>query len=200
MKIISEQVKVMKDIKVWDIKYQEHRIRIIYNLSFFPLKTSEILEIDGVIIVDNHPSNVLKNYSTILTNYNFNGINRSVEVRIAQKILPTMGCQVFIDGEQVGGDRYIRYPDAQQISQQLKAGFWNYFLSVGLLNYGLPFAILMMMFTLFVDRPNSISQIATRFAFHQVLYGLYMSYFSWERLKKINLSLNLKIDRKQKNR
>jgi hypothetical protein len=181
----------MKDRKVWDIEYQGHRIRIIYTVSVFPLNTSEVLEIDGVI-VENHSGNVLNNYSTILTNYNFNGIDRSVEVRIAQKILPTMGCQVFIDGNQVGGDRYIRYPDAQKISQQLKEGFWNYFLSVGLLNYGLPFAIALMMFMLFVDRTKSISEIATRFAFHQVLYGLYMSYFSWERLKKINRSTQVK--------
>lgn len=177
----------MENKKVWDLEYQGHRIRIINKFSFFPLKTSEILEIDGIVI-KNHLGNFLDSYSTILTNYNFNGIDQAVEVRIAQKILPTMGCQVFIDGKQIGGDRYLRYPDPQKISQQLKEGFWNYFLSVGLLYYGLPFAIMMLIFMLFVDRNRSISELATKFAFNQVLYGLWMSYFSWEGLKKINRS------------
>jgi hypothetical protein len=173
----------MKD-KVWDIEYQGHHIRVINKVSFLPPKTSEVLEVDNVIVVDKSGS-FLRTYSSIFTHYDFNGIARNIEVRFAPKKKIMVGCQIFVDNIQVGGDRSIAYPDPLQISQQLAAGFWRYFLSVGLLNYGLPYATMMAIF----EWGESASIIAKKFVIHQLVFGLLMSYSAWEGLKQMNRDL-----------
>ncbi len=168
----------MKD-KVWEIDFDGHKIKAINKCSFFPPRTSEVLEIDGVVI-EHTKGNLFKFYTTIVAKHYFSGVEREVEVRIAQKrgSLRT-GCQVLIDGDLVGGDKAIQYPDPEEAKEQLEKGYLQYFLSVGLLCYGLPFAITMS----FLDRSYPIATIALKFAFHALFFGGIMSYFYWRSMK-----------------
>lgn len=92
----------MKD-KIWDADYYNYRIRAINKISLFPLSTSEILEINGTII-KNIQGSLLRSFSTTSAKYSFDDIDRTVEVRFAQKTnsFGKMGCQIFVDGQQIG--------------------------------------------------------------------------------------------------
>jgi hypothetical protein len=86
---------------------------------------------------------------------------------------------VLIDGSLVGGDDTIQYPDPEKAKEQFEKGYLRYFLTVGLLNYGLPYAIIMS----FLNRDNPAITIAWMFAFHALFFGGGMSYFTWRGIK-----------------
>ena len=168
----------MKD-KTWSVEYRGHSIRAINKLSFFPLKTSELLEIDGVLIKEVKGSMFRLN-STIFAKHNFSGEEHEVEIRIAlKKGGAGTGCQILIDGELIGGDEAIQYPDPRLAEGQIKKGFVRYFLTNGLLNFGVPFGVLMAL----INKVDPISTMAWKFAFHAIFFGLAMSYFSWRGIK-----------------
>lgn len=116
----------MKD-KVWEIDFDGHKIKAINKFSFFPPCTSEILEIDGVVI-EHTKGSLCRSYQTIIAKHYFSGVEREIEVRIAQKwgSLRT-GCQVLIDGDLVGGDKAIQYPDPEEAKEQLEKAIFNIF-------------------------------------------------------------------------
>jgi hypothetical protein len=171
--------------KIWDVIYQNHLIKAINKVSLFPPSTSEILEINNVII-KHARGNLLRSFSTISSKYSFNGVDRAVEVRFAQKTnsLGKIGCQIFVDRQQIGGDKSIEYPDEKQVakmSQKIEKGFFLYFTSTGLLNYGLPFALVMTL----IDLQTPIVTRIGKFMFHLLFYGLFMSCFSWIQMKNM---------------
>ncbi|MCP3940102.1 MAG: hypothetical protein GY710_01285 [Desulfobacteraceae bacterium] len=93
----------------------------------------------------------------------------------------TAGCQILIDGVQIGGDKSIQYPDPNKANKQIKKGFLRYFLTVGLLRFGLPFGVIATIF----NSPNSIIPIGWLFLMYALPFGLAMSFFSWRNIKKI---------------
>jgi len=168
----------MKD-KIWTIEFKGHTIKVINKLSFFPPKTSELLEIDDVMIKEVKGSMFRLN-STIFTRYDFSGKEHEVEARIAQKTgSNSTGCQVFIDGEFIGGDECIQYPDPKKIEEQLEKGFLRYFVTTGILTFGLPFGIIMAV----INKSDPLLTMAWKFVFHAAFFGLAMSYFTWRGFK-----------------
>jgi hypothetical protein len=164
--------------KTWDVEYQTYRLRAINKISLFPPKTSEVLEING-IIVESIKGGFFRSCSTILTKYNFNGTEREIEVRFAKKTeLSGLGCQFFIDGQKIGGDRTIKYPDPQESTKHIEKGFIKYFLSIGLLSW-LPYAIGMG----FADLGSPLLLRIQRFIIYLLTGSLFRSYFSWNGMK-----------------
>jgi hypothetical protein len=43
----------MKD-KIWELEHCGRRIRVINRFSLIPLRTSEVLEVDGAVVKENH--------------------------------------------------------------------------------------------------------------------------------------------------
>ncbi len=170
----------MKD-KVWTVNFKGHEIKAVNKLSLLPPRTSELLEVDGVVIrhVRGH---FLRMTSSIIEEITLSGIEHTVEVRIAQRADSlTTGCQIFVDGEFLGGDAEIQFPDLSTARQQLADGYISYFMKVGLIRYGLPFAFLMLI----LARPETVAEAAWTFVFHQVFFGGVMSYWSWRGVKTI---------------
>jgi hypothetical protein len=168
----------MKD-KVWEANFDGHNIMATNKISFFPPRTSEVLEIDGVVI-EHLKGSFFRMHSTILSKYNFNGTIREVEVRIAQKAEGVgTGCQILVDGNIVAGDKSIQYPDLEKAKEQLEKGFFHHFIFTGLPNYGLPYAAVM----LFANKPDSTIAILVTFMFHICSFGGGMSYLTWRGIK-----------------
>lgn len=165
--------------QTWDAEYQSCRIKAINKISLFPPKTSKALEINGVI-VESIQSNLLCSYSTIFTKYSFNGTDHEVEVRFAKKPgIGGVGCQILVDGQKIGGDQIIKYPDPRKNAEYLKKGFINYLLSVGLLSYGLPLAIGLGI----TDLGSPLSLRVKRLIIYFSVGSLIGSYFSWNEIR-----------------
>lgn len=173
----------MKD-KIWSAEYKGHIIRAINKFSFFPPKTSELLEVDGVLIREIKGS-LFRMNSIIFAKNQFAGEEQEIEVRIAQKSGGAgTGCQIFIDGTQIGGDKTIQYPDPEKAEKQVERGYFRYFITSGLLSFGVPFAVIMAIFNM----ADPILTMAWKFVFHAFFFGLAMSYFSWRGIKSGILS------------
>ena len=164
--------------RTWDVEYQTYQIRAIHNISLFPPKISENLEINGVI-VESIQGSFLRSCSTIFTKYSFNGTDREIEVRFAKKPgIGSMGCQIFVDGQKIGGDRTIKYPDPRKSAEYIKKGFIHYLLSIGLLSYGLPIAIGLGI----TDLGSPLLLRMGRFIIYFLVSSLIGSYFSWNEI------------------
>lgn len=169
----------MKD-KVWEIRYEGYTIRVINKTSFFPPKTSEVLEINGVEI-EHHQSGFTDSHTVFYNPYTFNGIEKTVEVRFGQKSGGlSAGCQVLVDGALVGGDKKIMFPEPKDALASYKRGFFFYFLTVGLLQFGLFFAVGMTFF----NRPETPIATVVTFLFHFIFFGFFMACFMWRGIKK----------------
>jgi hypothetical protein len=166
--------------KIWNIDYEGHLITIRNKISIIPPKTSEVLEVDGVIVKHEKGSFFLM-AATIKSNYSFNGVEKDIEVRMAQKVGGVgVGAQVYINNEFVGGDKSINYLDSELALKQYKKGYLRHLLTVGLLKFGLPFAILMAI----VNKGDPAFMTAWTFSYHAIGFGGLMSYFSWRTIKK----------------
>jgi hypothetical protein len=168
--------------QTWDAEYQSYQIRATNKGSVFSPKITKALEING-ILVKSIQGGFLRSCSTIFTTYNFNGIDREIEVRFAQKtkIGSKIGCQFFVDGEKIGGDRSIDYPDPIKSAKHLEKGFINYILSVGLLSYGLPISIGLGI----VDLGSPLLIRVQRFIIYILFSSFIYSYFTWNQMKSI---------------
>jgi hypothetical protein len=168
----------MKD-KVWEIEYEGSLIRIINKISLIPPKTSEVLIIDDVEI-EIVKGSFLRMDSTITSCHRFNDKEKNIEIRIAQKKGGFgTGAQLYIDGEFVGGDKSIQYLDPEKTLKQYQNGYMRYFFTVGLLNFGLPYALMMS----FLNSSDPIVSIALTFIFQATFFGGIMSYLSWRNIK-----------------
>ena len=164
----------MKD-KVWEVDYQGSNLSVTNKLSWLPPKTSELLEINGKV-VKHIKGSFLRPTSTIKAAHEFNGVKRKVEVRIAQKNGAVgTGAQIYVDGEFIGGDDSIQYPDPKLALESYQKGYFNYLLKVGLLQYGLPFAVIMTI----INRSDTIEGTIAAFLIQALFFGGAMSYFSW---------------------
>lgn len=167
----------MKD-KIWEVDYQGYSIRVANKFSLFPPATSENLNINNVAIKHNQ-SSLFSTSSTLIATYRFHGIEKKVEARLAQKTgSVTTGAQIYINNEYIGGDKSICYPDPERAVKQYQKGYFQYFLTVGLLNLGLPFSAAMALFR--QDNP-----IALRYAVMAVIFGGAMSALYWNGIKSV---------------
>jgi hypothetical protein len=179
----------LKEI-ILDAEFEGHKIRAITKVSYFyfPIEISGVLEIDGKeVITHRKKRSFFDSYYSILATYSFNGTEREVEIRIARKIPRwkfEIVCQILIDGNQIGGDKAI-------YEELLKKGFFRYFISVGLLQYGLPFTILV---TLFNDITSHYSMrgMAFLFVFRLFSFGLIMAYLNWVIINRISRKMSNK--------
>ena len=169
----------MKD-KIWEVAFEGYKIKAINKLAFFPPKTSEVLEVNGEV-VKHKKGSFFSLHTKIVEFYNFNGIEKEVEIRFAQKRMSFgMGCQILIDGKQIGGDKVINYPDPKKAEEHLKNGFSRYFIRTGLLTYGLMYATLMRIF----NGPEDGFYLSVFIFFlHMFGFGGIMSYFAWNGFK-----------------
>jgi len=120
--------------QIWEAEFEGHKLRAINKTSLYPIKTSEALEIDGKLIVQTKEC-VIRMNPPIMTSYCFDGVEREIEVRFARKkgLFKGTGCQIFVDGIQIGGDKAIRYMDPKKAEKLLKKGFFYFFITRGLL-------------------------------------------------------------------
>ena len=168
--------------QTWDAEYQSYRIRAINKGSVFSPKITKALEINGILI-ESLQGGFLRSCSTIFATYNFNGIDRKIEVRFAPKAINNsgMGCQFFIDGEKIGGDQSIDYPDPIKSAKHLEKGFFHYFLDVGLSTYGLPYAIGLSI----INIGSPLIIIVEKFVFYFLTSSLLFSYFRWNQMRSM---------------
>ena len=164
--------------KTWNIDFQGHSIQAINRLSWFPPRTSEALEIDGVKVID-APGSLLRTTATHFTRHVLDGAERTVEMRFAnEKGAFKVGCEVWVDGCKVGGTKAIMYPDLEETRRTLAKGFLRYFFTYGLPRFGLPYAIFMLLML----RPSTTASAVGTFAFHTIFFGGLMSWFLWRSL------------------
>lgn len=164
--------------KTWTADFHGHRIRAINRLSWLPPRTSEALEIDGVMAHD-APGSFLRSTATLLSRHVLGGVERTVEARFANEAGTLgVGCQIFVDGQMVGGSKAIMYPDPAETERILGNGFLRYFLTYGLPRFGLVYAILMSL-TAFSLSPAAALRT---FVFHALWFGLFMSWWLWRGL------------------
>ena len=164
--------------KIWTAEFHGHRIRAINRLSWLPPRTSEALEIDGVMVHD-APGSFLRSTATHLSRHILGGVERTVEARFANEVGGLgVGCQIFVDGSMIGGSKAIMFPDPAETERILGKGFLHYFLTYGLPRFGLFFAILMSL-TSFSLSPTAA---VWTFVFHALWFGGFMSWWLWRGL------------------
>ncbi len=167
--------------KVWELEYQGHKIKVTDKFSILTLKTSEYLEIDGKIVAENKGSK-RRSFSTLVHKIDINGKEAFVEAHISLKTYGTStGCHIFINGDLVGGDKeskilFTNYETSKKIFEK---GFVRFFFTTGLLRFGIPVAIPMILIT----RGNTITEIVRRFTFYALLFGVFIAYIQWRDLK-----------------
>ena len=165
--------------RIWNAEYEGHKIRVISKNSYFPPRTTDILEIDDQVIQKSKIS-IFDFFSTLYTRYSFDGSEKIVEARLAQKSdALKSGCQIFIDGTQIGGDYQIKYPDPAKVDGYLKGGYIKFVLRVGILRMGIPFAIMFA----FYFRTDPIRELIIKVIVAAFVFGLTMSSMSWNGLK-----------------
>lgn len=131
--------------------------------------------IDGNII-KHVKGSFFRSNSIIIAKHDFNGQSKVVEVRIAKKTKSVVtGCQIFLDKQKIGGDESINYPDLAKAKALLEKGFFHYFITTGLLNFGLPYAILMAVQNIH----DATLTMTWKFIFNDIYFGLFMSYYVW---------------------
>ncbi len=165
--------------RIWEAEYEGHKIRVISERSFLPPKTTEILEVDGEVGLRS-TSGFMQAISTLCCKHDFHGTEKIIEARLAQKSDAFKnGCQIFVNGLQVGGDYQIKYPDPHLVNEHLKGGYAKYALQTGLLKTGVPFALLMTV--MFREKP--VLELVLQFIFTAIFFGLAMSSISWKGMK-----------------
>jgi len=165
--------------RIWEAEYECHKIRVLSKNSYFPPKTTDILEIDDQVVQRSNIS-ILDIFSTLCSRYDFNGSEKMVEARLGQKSDSVRsGCQIFIDGTQIGGDYQIRYPDPNKVETYLKGGYAKFVLTIGVLKTGVPMGILFA----FMFRSDPILKLSIKFILVAFFFGLFMSTLSWKGLK-----------------
>ncbi|MCF7903282.1 MAG: hypothetical protein K9M19_07605 [Candidatus Marinimicrobia bacterium] len=168
----------MKD-RIWETEFESHTIRVINQNSFLPPFTGEVLEIDGEV-VDEIRGDIFRMFSTLTGKLEIDGVERKIETRLATKSdSPRTGCQIFVDGVQVGGDYSIRYPDPKIMDGYAKKGFINYFLRRGLFRLGLPYLVLLLLFF----RNDQISDLFIKSILFTFLLVLTTSFMNWRGIK-----------------
>ncbi|MDR4469864.1 MAG: hypothetical protein MRJ68_16465 [Nitrospira sp.] len=170
----------MRD-KSWEAEHCGRRIRITNRLSFLPPHTSEVLEVDGVVVKENK-GGFLRMFSVLERDVEFAGVKKHVEARIAQKVGSyRTGCHILVDGVLVGGDIGVQLnlPDLEAAKKLYVQGAVRYITRAGLLTYGLPFALLMTLF----NAPETVTDTIVTFTTHLVLFGGGMGWFMWQSLK-----------------
>ncbi|MBB1485180.1 hypothetical protein [Oceanospirillum sediminis] len=166
--------------KVWRIVVDNHLIKVINQVSFFPPDNRVLLEVDGRVI-EHKKGSWLQLFDCIKTSYDFSGQTKSVEIRLAARRSGIgTGCQILVDGVQVSGDDGIQFPDPDKAVDQFNRGAIHYFITTGLV-YGLPFAALMALNNLSLP----LSKIAIIFTIHTLMFGGAVAFLSWNGIKSI---------------
>jgi len=172
--------------RTWEADYKGHTLKVTSTNSILKRKSSLIFEIDGLAVAQTERS-ILDLFSTLITKENIDGKGSVIEARVAQKYRSfSEGCQIFVNGTQIGGDYIILYPDPMNTEKHFEMGFFKYFISVGIVKVGLPFAILLT----FIIHPKSFSEAVPEFVFAMVSFGLIMSILAWRGLKSRVAALN----------
>lgn len=166
--------------RIWEAEFESHTIRVINRNSLLPPFTGEVLEVDGQV-VDEIRGDILRLFSTLTCKMVLGGVERKIEARLAVRSGSLrMGCQIFVDGSQVGGDSAIRYPDPEKIDGYLQRGFLGYFLKIGLPKYGFLFAVFLMLFRY---RTDPLPELVFKFMLSAIFFGLVMSWMWWRGMK-----------------
>jgi len=165
--------------RIWIAEYEGHRIRVISKNSYFPPKTTDILEIDDQVIQKLNIS-IFDMFSTLYMKHDFTGSEKMIEARLGQKYDSyRSGCQIFIDGTQIGGDYQVRYPDPSKVDGYLVSGYTKFVLRVGVLKAGIPMAILFAI----MFRSEPPLELSLKFISVAVFFGIFISSISWNGLK-----------------
>ena len=175
----------MKD-KIWEVEYRETKVRAINKLSFFPPKTTEIIEVNAKVVKESK-GGFFRPYARIRVVTIIDGRDTDIEVIIGLKKRKIgTGCHIYINQELVGGDINIEleYPNQKKVDELLRKGFLSYFTKIGILKYGLPFAFMMSAPALF-QRPE-IGTVISNFIFHLLLFSFVISLYNWYALKSSN--------------
>lgn len=168
----------MKD-RIWETEFESHTIRVVNKNSFLPPFTGEVLEIDGEV-VDEIRGDIFRMFSTLTGKLEIDGVERKIEARLATKSnSPRTGCQILVDGVQVGGDYGIRYPDPKIMDGYAQKGFITYFLRRRLFRLGLPYLVLLLLFF----RNDQISDLFIKSVLFAFLLVLTIAFMDWRSIK-----------------
>ncbi len=181
--------------QTWSSRYNGYHIVVTSKVSFFPPKTTEILEIDGLLI-DSSCNNIFRLSSIIIAKYKFNSIEQEIEIRVGQKAGMSSGkdgCQIFIDDKQISGEQSLQCPNPQIAAKQIKEGFLRYIISVGLPHYGLPITVGLTILDLLSS--TNIDIIIKRFLIMICVSSLMGSFYLWQGTNQM-LKARLKAQKK----
>lgn len=175
----------MKD-QTWQVEHRGRVIRATNRFSLFPPRTSEVLEMDGVVMAQ-HQGGFFRTDSILDANVEWDGVSRHVQARIGPKraanIFP--GCHILVDGVRVGGDAAVelRIPDLQEAHRLHAQGALRYMVVKGLLQYGLPFGFFMSLLRWPGWGEESWAQWVSGFVFHALAFGAVIGWLEWRSLK-----------------
>ncbi len=180
----------MKD-RIWEFEYEGRHLRVTNRFSFFPLRSEELLEVDGQVVATGK-GGLLSEFAIIEARVDFAGVERQVEIRIAPKRqapwrLWTMGCHILIDGVLVGGDTSatLVLPELAELvkartsyREQPRQFIWR-LLVRSIVFEGLPFALLMLA----LNTPDSLSEALVYLVFNAIPFGSLTAWMSWRSLR-----------------
>ena len=168
----------MKD-RTWETEFESHTIRVINKISLRPPFTGEVLEIDGEI-VDEIRGDIFRAISTLTGKLEIDGKEQNIEARIAPNWgRIRTGCQIFVDGVQVGGDYAIRYPDPKIMDAHSNKGFFNYFLRRGLLRFGVFFVVFMTL----IFHTEPLPELIIKSVYLAFFLAVAMSFMQWRGIR-----------------
>ena len=143
------------------------------------VRTGEELYVGGVK-VDSNESNLFTRMSAHLAApISIAGVRHNVEAVLGQAGI-RVACRILVDGEVIGGDqrRQSTIPDATAWEKIREAGLPRYLLTKGLMQFGIPFATIMVAIGPPV-RDRSWGAIGVQWALSALLFGLPMALLTW---------------------
>lgn len=166
--------------KSFETRYKNKQIRIESKRINFPPKIVETCYIDGVQVGRNI-SSVFRQFYTTRFVAVIDGMNQEIELRMSAKpYLLKSGHQILVDGDFVGGDINLQFPDPKDVDEWFKKGYLNFFLKHGLLQFGIPIGILITVLT----HPATISKTIFMLVLNATFTGFVQSMTQWRELKR----------------
>jgi hypothetical protein len=174
----------MKD-KIWEIEFGGRQIRVINRFSIFPPRHGEYLEVDGQLVAKGN-GGLLSEFAIIVAQVDFAGVERQVEVRIAEvkRRFCRVGCHILIDGQLVGGDtsEILLLPEldhARQSHREHPRQFFHKFIIRHFIGEGFPLALLISL----ISKPHSLLEGLVLFSVTMCLAGSFFAWMTWRSLK-----------------
>lgn len=129
-------------VRRWRVDHAGHEIELVNFWSPWPLSSYEELWLDGQVVARSDSNPLLDFQKEVGAEVVLGGKPVVLSARIGPKGV-RVGGQIFVDGQQVGGDAKIQFTEPEDRQRMLRGGFFGYFLRYGVLQFGVFYGLTM---------------------------------------------------------